>query len=238
MIRSKPEIMPPDWAQDLVRKPTPETQLTAFLKWPPHCKHYEDKQLESFYDYVCEGEQDENEEYVKDMEEWELSSEVKIINISIIFVTAKAKNNASIGIDSIEPKKSRIIKDRTIKSPLFITPPEVGQVEGKIIISKQRIQPITDHNTQCNIGLSKSVSKKYFGSPEAKANINSSNHFIPLSEQRKKADIAPITEDMSEKRSLGNKTGAEYKKWKQRSNSDNQIEIEPDCVTDQPNQLN
>ncbi|KAA6374483.1 MAG: hypothetical protein EZS28_029989 [Streblomastix strix] len=31
MIRSKPEIMPPDWAQDLVRKPTPETQLTAFL---------------------------------------------------------------------------------------------------------------------------------------------------------------------------------------------------------------
>ncbi|KAA6368003.1 MAG: hypothetical protein EZS28_036469 [Streblomastix strix] len=31
MIRSKPEIMPPDWAQDLVRRPTPETQLTAFL---------------------------------------------------------------------------------------------------------------------------------------------------------------------------------------------------------------
>ncbi|KAA6353518.1 MAG: hypothetical protein EZS28_050955, partial [Streblomastix strix] len=31
MIRSKPEIMPPEWAQDLARKPTPETQLTAFL---------------------------------------------------------------------------------------------------------------------------------------------------------------------------------------------------------------
>ncbi|KAA6357744.1 MAG: hypothetical protein EZS28_046729, partial [Streblomastix strix] len=31
VIRSKPEIMPPDWAQDLVRKPTPETQLTAPL---------------------------------------------------------------------------------------------------------------------------------------------------------------------------------------------------------------
>ncbi|KAA6355278.1 MAG: hypothetical protein EZS28_049194 [Streblomastix strix] len=31
MIRNKPEIMPPEWAQDLVRKPTPETQLTAFL---------------------------------------------------------------------------------------------------------------------------------------------------------------------------------------------------------------
>ncbi|KAA6375333.1 MAG: hypothetical protein EZS28_029140, partial [Streblomastix strix] len=31
MIRSKPEIMPPDWAQDLVRIPTPETQLIAFL---------------------------------------------------------------------------------------------------------------------------------------------------------------------------------------------------------------
>ncbi|KAA6354487.1 MAG: hypothetical protein EZS28_049987, partial [Streblomastix strix] len=31
MIRSKPEIMPSEWAQDLARKPTPETQLTAFL---------------------------------------------------------------------------------------------------------------------------------------------------------------------------------------------------------------
>ncbi|KAA6358477.1 MAG: hypothetical protein EZS28_045998 [Streblomastix strix] len=31
MIRSKPEIMPPEWAQDLVRKLTPETQLTALL---------------------------------------------------------------------------------------------------------------------------------------------------------------------------------------------------------------
>ncbi|KAA6355280.1 MAG: hypothetical protein EZS28_049193, partial [Streblomastix strix] len=31
MTRTKPEIMPPEWAQDLARKPTPETQLTAFL---------------------------------------------------------------------------------------------------------------------------------------------------------------------------------------------------------------
>ncbi|KAA6389018.1 MAG: hypothetical protein EZS28_015456 [Streblomastix strix] len=31
MIRSKPEIMPPERAQDLVRKPTSETQMTAFL---------------------------------------------------------------------------------------------------------------------------------------------------------------------------------------------------------------
>ncbi|KAA6383123.1 MAG: hypothetical protein EZS28_021350 [Streblomastix strix] len=31
MIRSKPEIMPPEWAQDLARKPTSETQLTSFL---------------------------------------------------------------------------------------------------------------------------------------------------------------------------------------------------------------
>ncbi|KAA6353534.1 MAG: hypothetical protein EZS28_050939, partial [Streblomastix strix] len=31
MIRNKPEIMPPEWAQDLIRKPTPETQLTAFF---------------------------------------------------------------------------------------------------------------------------------------------------------------------------------------------------------------
>ncbi|KAA6371619.1 MAG: hypothetical protein EZS28_032854, partial [Streblomastix strix] len=31
MIRNKPQIMPPDWAQDLVKKPTPDPQLTAFL---------------------------------------------------------------------------------------------------------------------------------------------------------------------------------------------------------------
>ncbi|KAA6388231.1 MAG: hypothetical protein EZS28_016239 [Streblomastix strix] len=31
MIRSKPEIMPPEWAQDQARKPTLETQLTAFF---------------------------------------------------------------------------------------------------------------------------------------------------------------------------------------------------------------
>ncbi|KAA6395738.1 MAG: hypothetical protein EZS28_008740 [Streblomastix strix] len=34
MIRSKPEIMPPEWAQDLARKPTPETQPTTFLPLP------------------------------------------------------------------------------------------------------------------------------------------------------------------------------------------------------------
>ncbi|KAA6401057.1 MAG: hypothetical protein EZS28_003412 [Streblomastix strix] len=31
MIRSKTEIMPPECAQDLIRKLTPEIQLTAFL---------------------------------------------------------------------------------------------------------------------------------------------------------------------------------------------------------------
>ncbi|KAA6359799.1 MAG: hypothetical protein EZS28_044675 [Streblomastix strix] len=31
LIRSKPLIIPPQWAQDLARKPIPETQLTAFL---------------------------------------------------------------------------------------------------------------------------------------------------------------------------------------------------------------
>ncbi|KAA6394083.1 MAG: hypothetical protein EZS28_010390 [Streblomastix strix] len=31
IIKSKPEIMPSKWVQDLARKPTPETQLTAFL---------------------------------------------------------------------------------------------------------------------------------------------------------------------------------------------------------------
>ncbi|KAA6402472.1 MAG: hypothetical protein EZS28_002006 [Streblomastix strix] len=31
LVRSKPQIMAPEWAQDLARKPTPETKLTAIL---------------------------------------------------------------------------------------------------------------------------------------------------------------------------------------------------------------
>ncbi|KAA6332450.1 MAG: hypothetical protein EZS28_053275, partial [Streblomastix strix] len=55
--------------------------------------------------------------------------------------------------------------------------------------------------------------------------------------REKKADVVPVTEDKSAKRSKGNKTSAGSMKQKQGFNSDNQIEIEPDSETDEPDQL-
>ncbi|KAA6395510.1 MAG: hypothetical protein EZS28_008963 [Streblomastix strix] len=59
----------------------------------------------------------------------------------------------------------------------------------------------------------------------------------PQQEQRKKADVALVTVDKSVKHSKGHKTSAESKKQTHGFNSDNQIEIEPDSETDQPDQL-
>ncbi|KAA6364047.1 MAG: hypothetical protein EZS28_040425, partial [Streblomastix strix] len=56
-------------------------------------------------------------------------------------------------------------------------------------------------------------------------------------ERRKKADVAPVTEDKSAKHSKGNKTSAGSKKQKQGFNSENQIEIEPDTETEESDQL-
>ncbi|KAA6352820.1 MAG: hypothetical protein EZS28_051653, partial [Streblomastix strix] len=116
------------------------------------------------------------------------------------------------------------------------TPPELGQVKGKVVIPKQRKQPTNDHDTRSKTGQLNFVANKSLGSPEARANSDTSNHFTPQQEQRKKADVSPITEDKSEKRSKGNKNSAGSKKQKQRFNSENQIEIEPDSETDQQDQ--
>ncbi|KAA6393996.1 MAG: hypothetical protein EZS28_010475 [Streblomastix strix] len=84
-------------------------------------------------------------------------------------------------------------------------------------------------------GSPKSIPDKPLESPEAKTNSDSPNHFIPQQEQRKKADVAPVTENKSAKRSKGNRTSAGSKKLNQGSNSENQIE--PDYEIDQPEQL-
>ncbi|KAA6366743.1 MAG: hypothetical protein EZS28_037732, partial [Streblomastix strix] len=122
------------------------------------------------------------------------------------------------------------------RPPLITTPPELGQVKGKVVVPKQRMQPTNDHDTRSKAGQLKSVPNKSLGSPEARANSVTPNHFIPQQEQRKKADIAPVTEDKSAKHSKGNKTSAGSKKQKQGFKSQNQIEIEPDSETNQPDQ--
>ncbi|KAA6399341.1 MAG: hypothetical protein EZS28_005127 [Streblomastix strix] len=60
--------------------------------------------------------------------------------------------------------------------------------------------------------------------------------FEEKQEQRKKADVAPITEDKSANHFKGYKISAGSMKQKQRFNSKNQIEIEPDSETDWPDQ--
>ncbi|KAA6364699.1 MAG: hypothetical protein EZS28_039775, partial [Streblomastix strix] len=123
------------------------------------------------------------------------------------------------------------------QSPLITTPPEVGQVKGKVVVLKQKIQQPNEHETRSKTGQLKSAPNKSLGIPEARANSDTSNHFTQQYERRKKADVAPVTEDKSAKRSKGNKTSAGSKKQKQRFNSENQIEIEPDTETDQSDQL-
>ncbi|KAA6376529.1 MAG: hypothetical protein EZS28_027944 [Streblomastix strix] len=121
--------------------------------------------------------------------------------------------------------------------PLITTPPELGQVKGKVVFPKQMMQPTNDHDTRNKTCQSKPIPNKSLGSPEARANTDTLNHFIPKQEQRKKDDVAPVTQDKSAKHSKSYKTSAGSKKQKQGFNSENQIEIEPDSETDQLDQL-
>ncbi|KAA6361835.1 MAG: hypothetical protein EZS28_042637, partial [Streblomastix strix] len=50
--------------------------------------------------------------------------------------------------------------------PLITTLPELGQVKGKVVVLKQRMQPINDHYTRSKTGLPKFVPNKSFGNPE------------------------------------------------------------------------
>ncbi|KAA6394063.1 MAG: hypothetical protein EZS28_010409 [Streblomastix strix] len=129
------------------------------------------------------------------------------------------------------------ISQSKVQPQLITTPPELGQVKGKVIITKQRMHPTNDHYTRSKTCQTKSVPKKSLGSPEARANSDTPNHFVPQQEQRKKADVAPITEDKSAKHSKSNKTSAGSKKQIQGSNSENQKQIEPNSETDQPEWL-
>ncbi|KAA6393040.1 MAG: hypothetical protein EZS28_011436 [Streblomastix strix] len=124
------------------------------------------------------------------------------------------------------------------QSPLITTFPELGQVKGKVEEPNQKMQPTNDHDTRSRTGQLKSVHNKSLGSPEARANSDTPSRIIPQQEQRKKAYVAPVTEDKSAKHSKGSKTSAGSKKQKQRSNSENQIEIEHDTETDQLDLLN
>ncbi|KAA6378184.1 MAG: hypothetical protein EZS28_026291, partial [Streblomastix strix] len=97
--------------------------------------------------------------------------------------------------------------------PLFITtPPEFCQFKWKVVITKQKIQPTNDHDTRSKAGYPKFILDKSFGSTNAKANSDPTNHFKPQYMRRKKADVAQVTEDKSAKRSKGNKTSAGSKK--------------------------
>ncbi|KAA6353637.1 MAG: hypothetical protein EZS28_050836, partial [Streblomastix strix] len=92
--------------------------------------------------------------------------------------------------------------------PLNITPPELSQVKGKVVVPKQMMKPTNEHDTRSKTGQLKSVLNKSFGSLEARANSDTLNHFVPQQGRRKKADVASFIEDQSAKHPKGNKTSA------------------------------
>ncbi|KAA6394351.1 MAG: hypothetical protein EZS28_010123 [Streblomastix strix] len=132
--------------------------------------------------------------------------------------------------------RNKIILQSKGQSPL-ITTSRIKLSKGKVVITKQRMQPTKDHDTRSKTGLPKSVRNKSLWNPEARANSDTPNHFTPLQERKKKADLSPVIEVKSVKRSKGNKTSARSKKSKQGSNSENQIEIRTYSETLQPEQL-
>ncbi|KAA6382972.1 MAG: hypothetical protein EZS28_021502 [Streblomastix strix] len=93
--------------------------------------------------------------------------------------------------------------------PLITILPELGQVKGKVIIPKQKIQQANEHDPR-----SKTVGAE------------------------KQGKCSPVFEDMTVKRHKGNRTSEGPKKQIQGSNSEFKIEIESDFQTDQPQQLN
>ncbi|KAA6388312.1 MAG: hypothetical protein EZS28_016159 [Streblomastix strix] len=121
--------------------------------------------------------------------------------------------------------------------PLITTSPELGQVKGKVIVPRQRISSTSELDTRSKTGLSKSIPKKSFWRPKARAKTDPTNHYASKQERRKKANVALFTEVMYTKRLKGNKTSAGSKKQKQGFNSENQVKIELDSETDQSDQL-
>ncbi|KAA6394946.1 MAG: putative type I polyketide synthase [Streblomastix strix] len=75
--------------------------------------------------------------------------------------------------------------------PLIFKPFELDQVKGKVVVPRQRMQPTNDHDTRSKTGQLKSVPNKSLGSPEARANSDTSNHFTHQQEQRKKSNCSP-----------------------------------------------
>ncbi|KAA6398451.1 MAG: hypothetical protein EZS28_006024 [Streblomastix strix] len=120
---------------------------------------------------------------------------------------------------------------------LIITLPELIYVKRKFLVPKQMIQPTNCHDSRDKTDQPKSILNKSLRSPEARANSDTINHFTPRQEQRKKVCVAPVTKDKSAKHSKGNMTSAGSKKYKQGSNSENQIVMVPDSEIDQPEQL-
>ncbi|KAA6365346.1 MAG: hypothetical protein EZS28_039127, partial [Streblomastix strix] len=67
--------------------------------------------------------------------------------------------------------------------PLITTPPELGQLKGKVVVLKQKIQQANEHDTRRKTGQLKSIPNKSLGSPEARANSDTLNHITPQQER-------------------------------------------------------
>ncbi|KAA6372865.1 MAG: hypothetical protein EZS28_031607, partial [Streblomastix strix] len=121
--------------------------------------------------------------------------------------------------------------------PLIATSPELGQRKQKIVVPKQSVQLNNDNDTRNKVNYPKSEPGMFFGNPETRDYSVFPNHFSTLQGRRNKADVIPVTEDKSAKRPKGSKTCAGTKRQKQGFNYENQVKVEPNSETDQPEQL-
>ncbi|KAA6377654.1 MAG: hypothetical protein EZS28_026823, partial [Streblomastix strix] len=113
-----------------------------------------------------------------------------------------------------EPRNPNTLQSKC-QQPLITTPSEVSQ---QIRLAKIYIQQVLNE--------SRSESQLRLSQPLR----------TPVGAE-KKGRCSPVTEDKSDKRSKGYKTSVGSKQLKQRSNSENKIEMEPDSETDKPDQL-
>ncbi|KAA6354129.1 MAG: hypothetical protein EZS28_050344, partial [Streblomastix strix] len=113
----------------------------------------------------------------------------KITSMQIVIETEDNNNKTTKNPrmkTNMNKKQNLKIIEILNQPPLITTLLELGQVKGKVVVPKQRIQPTNDHDTRSKTSQLKSVPNKSLGSPEARATSDTPNHFTLLQKQRKK----------------------------------------------------
>ncbi|KAA6386465.1 MAG: hypothetical protein EZS28_018008 [Streblomastix strix] len=138
----------------------------------------------------------------------EANQQINITKISVKTALTQVKDH----INSEETAVGRNQRQQPMKMETQLL--DQGQVTGKIEVLRQRLQLINEYDTRSKTNLQIPLANIPLRSFKARANSGSPNHFTIEQELRKKADIAPDSEDLTNKFSKDNKTnvGSKYQK--------------------------